>query len=217
MKGAKKESPLILAIAELREEEAVKCVEELIATNYDPLKLIAECQEGMRQVGEHYQRQQYFLSGLIMGGEIFQKVMESIRPVVEKQTYERVTGTILLGTVEGDIHDLGKNIVNTLLTCHKFTVYDLGVDIPPSEFVQKARKLQPDIIGLSGLIAHAYDSMRETVSALRQTGIKTPIIIGGSQLSDAVCKYTRADYWVDSANAGVQICKKLLDTAHKKQ
>ena len=107
---------------------------------------------------------QYYLSGLIMGGEIFFEVMELVGPVMQSQTSGNASGKVLLGTVAGDIHDLGKNIVKMLLTCHKFTVHDIGVDVLPEEFLRKANEIQPDIIGLSGLITSAYDSMRETIS-----------------------------------------------------
>ena len=100
---------------------------------------------------------------MIMAGEILRQVMELIGPVIKNNRQESQTsGVILLGTVEADIHDLGKNIVNMLFTCHGFTVHDLGVDVPPARFVSETVRLKPDIVGLSGLLTAAYDSMRET-------------------------------------------------------
>jgi methanogenic corrinoid protein MtbC1 len=145
-----------------------------------------------------------------MGGEIFYEVMELIRPAMESRISDASSGKILLGTVESDIHDLGKNSVKLLLSCYKLTVYDLGVDVPPEEFLRQAKKLQPDILGLSGLITKAYDSMRETIRLFRQEGYQIPIIIGGSQLSEEVSQYTGADYWVDKADEGVKLCLRLL-------
>jgi methanogenic corrinoid protein MtbC1 len=167
----------------------------------------------MRQVGQRYAAHKYYLSGLIMGGQIFSDVMSLIRPLVEARISGNASGKVLLGTVANDIHDLGKNIVNMLLTCHKFTVYDLGVDVPPEEFLKKAREIQPDLIGLSGLITTAYDSMRETILILRKNGFRVPIIIGGSQLDDDVCRYTGADCWVTDANEGLKLCKELIAKA----
>jgi methanogenic corrinoid protein MtbC1 len=161
-------------------------------------------------VGERYAHHKYYLSGLIMGGEIFYEVMELIRPAMESRISGTSSGTILLGTVESDIHDLGKNIVKLLLTCYKFTVYDLGVDVPPEEFLRQAKKLQPNILGLSGLITKSYDSMRETIGLFRQEGYQIPIIIGGSQLSKEVFQYTGADYWVNKADAGIKLILRLL-------
>ena len=206
----KTQSKLISAIANLNEELALKLIRERLAENEDPLTLIADCQKGLQRVGERYAQHKYYLSGLIMGGEIFYEVMELIRPVMERRISGTSSGKILLGTVESDIHDLGKNIVKLLLSCHKVTVYDLGVDVPPEEFLRQAKKLQPDILGLSGLITNAYDSMRETIRLFREEGYQIPIVIGGSQLSKEVFQYTSADYWVNRADIGVKLCLRLL-------
>jgi methanogenic corrinoid protein MtbC1 len=206
----KTQSQLISAIADLNEELALKLIRERLAENDDPLTLIADCQMGLQRVGERYAQHKYYLSGLIMGGEIFYEVMELIRPAMENRISGTSSGKILLGTVESDIHDLGKNIFKLLLSCYKLTVYDLGVDVPPEEFLRQAKKLQPDILGLSGLITKSYDSMRETVGLFRQEGYQIPIIIGGSQLSKEVFRYTGADYWVNKADVGVKLCMRLL-------
>jgi len=161
-------------------------------------------------VGERYAQHKYYLSGLIMGGEIFYEVVELIQPAMENRISGTSSGKILLGTVEGDIHDLGKNIFKLLLSCYKLTVYDLGVDVPPEEFLRQAKKLQPDILGLSGLITKSYDSMRETIGLFHQEGYQIPIVIGGSQLSKEVFQYTGADYWVNEADVGVKLCLRLL-------
>jgi methanogenic corrinoid protein MtbC1 len=210
MSRMKTQSQLISAIANLNEGLALNLIREGLAENHDPLTLIADCQKGLQRVGERYAQHKYYLSGLIMGGEIFYEVMELIRPAMENRISGNSSGKILLGTVEGDIHDLGKNIVKLLLSCHKVTVYDLGVDVPPEEFLRQTRKLQPDILGLSGLITNAYDSMRETIGLFREDGYQIPIIIGGSQLSKEVFQYTGADYWVNKADVGVKLCLRLL-------
>ena len=210
MSTMKTQSQLISAIADLNEELALKLIRERLAENDDPLTLIANCQKGLQRVGERYAQHKYYLSGLIMGGEVFYEVMELIRPAMESRISGTSSGKILLGTVQSDIHDLGKNIVKLLLSCYKLTVYDLGVDVPPEEFLRQAKKLQPDIIGLSGLVTNAYDSMRETVGLFRQEGCQIPIVIGGSQLSREVFQYTGADYWVTKADAGVKLILRLL-------
>jgi methanogenic corrinoid protein MtbC1 len=210
MTTGKTQSQLVSAIADLNEQLALKLIRQRLAENDDPLTLIANCQKGLQRVGERYAKHKYYLSGLIMGGEIFYEVMESIRPAMESRISGTSSGRILLGTVESDIHDLGKNIVKLLLSCYKLTVYDLGVDVPPEEFLRQARKLQPDIVGLSGLVTNAYDSMRETIGLFRREGYQIPIIIGGSQLSKEVFQYTGADYWVNKADAGVKLILRLL-------
>jgi methanogenic corrinoid protein MtbC1 len=215
MESAEKQAQLISAIANLEEEEALALVRERLEAEGDSMLIIANCQEGIRQVGERYEQQQYYLSGLIMGGGIFRKVMELVRPVVERQISSKASGKVLLGTVEGDIHDLGKNIVSMLLSCHSFRVYDLGVDVPPTEFLRRAMEVSPGVIGLSGLITSSHDAMRETISQLREVSCQTPIIIGGGQINEEVSKYVGADYWVTSAVNGVEICRRLLVDANE--
>ena len=189
---------------------ALNLIRERLGENDDPLNLIADCQKGLQRVGERYAEHKYYLSGLIMGGEIFYEVMELIQPAMENRISGTGSGKVLLGTVASDIHDLGKNMAKLLLSCYKVTVYDLGVDVPPEEFLRQARKLQPDILGLSGLITKAYDSMRETVRLFHEEGYQIPIVIGGSQLSEEVFRYTGADYWVNEADVGIKLCLRLL-------
>ena len=210
MVDADSSATLIAAVSDLQEETALALVRQRLAAGDDPLLIIEACQEGMRQVGLRYERREYYLAGLIMAGEIFSQVMELLRPVVECQISDRASGSILLGTVEGDIHDLGKNIVNMLLSCHHFAVHDLGVDVSPATFVQQAAQVQPHIVGLSGLLTSAYDAMRETVTLLRAQGYPGPIIIGGGQISEEVCQYVGADHWSTDAVTGVEMCQRLI-------
>jgi len=201
---------LITAIADLQEETSLALVRQRLDANDDPLLIIEDCKEGMRKVGLRYERQEYFLAGLIMAGEIFSQVMELVQPVVERQVSGEASGRILLGTVAGDIHDLGKNIVNMLLRCHRFAVNDLGVDVPPATFAQHTAEFQPHVVGLSGLLTSAFDTMRETVTLLRSEGYRGPIIIGGGQLTEEVCEYIGADHWTTDAVPGVELCRRLV-------
>jgi len=210
MSRMKTQPQLVSAIANLNEGLALNLIRQRLTENDDPLTLIADCQKGLQRVGERYAQHKYYLSGLIMGGEIFYEVMELIQPAMENRISGTGSGKVLLGTVASDIHDLGKNMAKLLLSCYKVTVYDLGVDVPPEEFLRQARKLQPDILGLSGLITKSYDSMRETVRLFREEGYQIPIVIGGSQLSEEVFHYTGADYWVNEADVGVKLCLRLL-------
>jgi len=210
MSNADTSATLVAAVSDLQEETALTLVRQRLAAGDDPLLIMEACQEGMRQVGVRYERHEYYLAGLIMAGEIFSQVMELLRPVVECQISDRASGSILLGTVKGDIHDLGKNIVNMLLTCHHIAVHDLGVDVSPATFVQQAAQMQPHIVGLSGLLTSAYDAMRETVTLLRAQGYQGPIIIGGGQISAEVCQYVGADHWTTDGVAGVELCKRLI-------
>lgn len=201
---------LIAAIADLQEENALALVRRRLEAGDDPMLIIQDCKEGMRQVGLHYERNEYFLAGLIMAGEILREVMELLHPLVAPTAPGRASGRVLLGTVEGDIHDLGKNIFNMLLGVRSFAVYDLGVNVPPAVFADQVDELQPDIVGLSGLLTSSYDSMRETVELLRSRGLRAPIIIGGGQISEEVCRYVGAEYWTTDAMVGVEICQRLM-------
>lgn len=205
---------LIQLVADLQEQEALSLVRQRIAQNEDPLQIVEDCQEGLRQVGERYEQRIYFLSGLIMAGEIFREAMELLTPVFEGHFKGSDSGVILLGTVQGDIHDIGKNNLSLLLTCYGFTVHDLGVDVPPQEFARAAERIHPDLIGLSGLLTSSYDSMLHTVQLLRwhedPSIQRTPIILGGNQLNQQVCDYVGADAWVTDAMSGVRLCQGLM-------
>jgi methanogenic corrinoid protein MtbC1 len=204
---------LIASVSDLEEQEVLDMVRSRLEEGDNPLAIVEDCQEGLRQVGVRYEQREYFLAGLIMAGEIFREVMELVQPVIEEQLTGNETGTILLGTVQGDIHDIGKTNLNLLLTCYGFTVHDLGVDVSPAEFLLQAAQVRPDIIGLSGLLTNSYDAMRETIQLLRNSGDKLlstiPIIIGGNQLNEQVCEYVKADHWVTDAMTGVRLCQQL--------
>jgi methanogenic corrinoid protein MtbC1 len=206
---------LIRRVADLKEQEALALVQTRLEMNDDPLHIVEDCQEGLQQVGERYERQEYYLSGLIMAGEIFREAMEILTPIIEVRFSGNENGVILLGTVAGDIHDIGKNNLSLLLTSYGFTVHDMGVDVPPSEFLYKALEIRPDIIGLSGLLTSSYDSMRETVQLIHKSTDRqiaaTPIVLGGNQLNEQVCEYIGADEWVSDAMTGVRLCQRLIN------
>lgn len=210
---------LIRSISDLDEQNTLTLVQALIEKGEDPIRIVQDCQEGMRQVGERYERREYYLSALIMAGEIFREVMELLTPSIKVRFRGNESGTILLGTVEGDIHDIGKNNLSLLLTSYGFTVYDLGVDVPAREFLRQALEIKPDIIGLSGLLTSSYESMLQTVTLIRNAPdekvSKTPIIIGGNQLNGQVCAYVGADAWVNDAMSGVRLCQRILQKDFK--
>jgi len=213
-KRRENQAALIHHVAELNEQAVLALVQERLSDGDDPLSIVEDCQEGMRRVGEHYEQGHYYLAGLIMAGEIFREVMELAQPVIEAQISGEESGRVLLGTVQGDIHDIGKNIQGMLLSCHGFTVYDLGVDVPPAEFLARAKKVKPDIIGLSGLLTSSYDVMRDTITLIRDTTVPEladlPIIIGGTSINEQVCQYVGADHWVVNSMEGVRLCQRLL-------
>jgi methanogenic corrinoid protein MtbC1 len=201
---------LIEKIKALEEAQVLALVRERIQAGDDPLKVIESAQEGMRQVGSLYEQREYFISGLMMAGEIFREVMEIVEPALVQTLSGDEAGHILLGTTQGDIHDIGKSIFKTMLQCYGFTVTDLGVDIVPQSFVEQALALQPDIIAMSGLLTSSYDSMRSTVEELRKQAVQTPFIIGGGLINANVCAYVGAQYWAVDAMLGVNLCKEIM-------
>jgi methanogenic corrinoid protein MtbC1 len=220
MNAPDKYPQLIHNLLELEEEAVLSLVKERLQAGDDPIALIVAAQEAMREVGKRYEQRQYYISGMMMAGEIFREVMELVQPVLEQRLVGSESGHILLGTVQGDIHDIGKSIFVTMLRCHGFTVTDLGVDVAPSCFAQETLSLRPDIIGLSGLLTISYDTMKSAVQEIRwleDTQVShTPVIIGGGTINAMVCAYVGADFWATDAMFGVQLCRQIMaDKAQK--
>ena len=203
-------------MAELNEAEVLHLVETRMANGENPLDIVKDCREGMERVGELYEKREYYLSGLIMGGEIFQEVMRRIGPIMNEQNQGNELGSVMLGTVAGDIHNIGKNILSMLLTSNGFTVYDLGVDVAATTFLEQAKELKPDAIGLSGLLTSSFDAMKETIHLFRAEGNnpvgRIPIVVGGAMLDAEVSSYVGAEYWANDAVVGVRLFKELLET-----
>lgn len=210
-----KQTQLISYIEQLEENEALAVVNARVRAGDNPLTIIEDAKEGMRRVGLLYEQQQYFISGLMMAGEIFREIMEIVEPVLVQKLHGDEAGHILLGTVRGDIHDIGKNIFNIMLRCYGFTVTDLGEDVYPRTFAEKVVELRPDVIAFSGLITSSYDAMRETVQLIRALDdpalAATPVIIGGGLINEKVCAYVAADDWATDAMAGVELCRRIID------
>lgn len=201
-------------LADLEEEAVLALAQERLAAGDDPLRIIDDCNAGMQVVGQRYENGEYFVSALIMSGEIFREVVELAQPLLAKRANGQSSGLVLIGTVSGDIHDIGKNILGMLLSCYGFTVIDMGVDVPPAEFAQKAIEVKPDIVGLSGLITASFEMMKETITVLREKAASNqrsfPIMIGGGSVDEQVCRYVGADYWEKDAMRGVRLCQSLM-------
>jgi methanogenic corrinoid protein MtbC1 len=206
------DSGLPAAMANLDESEALKIVREKIENHVEPETIINELQEGMSLFGEKYKSGNYFIGDLILSGEIFNQSMKLLEPHMAGR--ENITGKkvkMVLGTVKGDIHNLGKDIVAVLLKASGFEVYDLGINIPPDDFVRKLQQTGASILGLSGLITPSFESMKETVAAVEAAGLreKVKIIIGGGVVDNLVKEYTGADAFSTDAMEGIGICKRL--------
>ncbi len=206
---------LRIALIELDEKRTLQLARELIAEGEAaPPSILNTCQNALRVVGERYERQEYYLSALIMAGEIFRRVLGLVEPVVEPVPGGRASGTIVLGTVAGDIHNIGKDMFGTSLKAYGFTVVDLGVDVSPQRFLEEVVQHRPDVVGLSGLIVRAFESMKATVALLKdnepELGYLPPVVVGGGIIDGRICKYVGADSWSADAIEGVSICERLI-------
>jgi methanogenic corrinoid protein MtbC1 len=205
---------LSTAVATLDDKTARKLVKDAIDRGESSEALVQATLKGLQVVGERYERQEIFLSGLIMAGEIFRGVMDVVLPDWENtRPSDGGSGRVLLGTVAGDIHDLGKNMASMTFRAFGFAVEDLGVNVPAEDFLEAALRSKPDIIGMSGLLTLAFDSMRDTVRLLREHAqeLGSPVtVIGGSTIDEHVAAWVGADHWTNDAMEGVRICQKLL-------
>jgi len=204
---------LVNAIADMREEEALTLVWELVANGEaEPMAILDAAREAMVIVGQRYEEGIYFLPELMLAGEMLIGVADILKPELAKMPEVKRHGKVLIGTVEGDIHDIGKNIVTFMLDVNGFEVLDLGVDVPPQKFVEAVGDSQPQVIGLSGFLTLAFDGMKATIEAIEAAGLRdgVKIMIGGGQVNDEICKYAGADAYGRDAMAGVTLAKKWL-------
>jgi 5-methyltetrahydrofolate--homocysteine methyltransferase len=202
---------LVNAIADMEEEQALALAKELLARKTDPMLILDDCRSAMEIVGQRYEAGTYFLPELLMAGEMLTEITEMVRPEMSKAQEVQRHGKVLIGTVKGDIHDIGKNIVTFMLDATGFEVRDLGVDVPPEKFVEGIREFQPQIVGLSGFLTLAFDSMKETIGAIQAAGLRdgVKIMIGGGPVSEEVRKYRRG--WIGKdAMAGVSLAKQWI-------
>lgn len=198
---------LIAAIEQLNRGKVLKLVRQRLAAGRDPVYLQEQVRQGMVKVGLLYEKGEYFIADLIMAGKIFKDVLKLILIQPDTEQAQKI-GRILLGTVKGDLHDIGKDIFASMAEGAGFEVYDLGIDVPPEAYVEKARQMKPDIVAMSGILTVAVESMKETVEALTSAGLRdqVKIIIGGIPVNERACRYVGADAFATQASDGVEIC-----------
>ena len=192
-------------------EEALDFIHKAIDANIDPKLILNEAIiRGAEEVGMRYEEGEYFLADLLLAADTMIDCMDVIRPKLINGKHKSL-GKIVIGTPEGDIHDIGKSLVIALLKGQGFDVIDLGVDVPPEKFVEVATNENPDIIGISGLLTMTISKMIETVTMLKRKGIKAKIVVGGGILSEETCKYIGADAWAKDGWKGVKLIKDLIE------
>lgn len=210
-------SDLVDAIANIKEDEVLSMVRHRLEVGEEPIALLEECRAGMGIVGERFEKGEYFLGELIMSGEIFKQAMSFIEPKLTGDVRSETIGQVIMGTVKGDIHSIGKDIVTGLLRMSGFEVFDLGVDVAPEAFVEKLVESGAPILGMSALITPSFESMKNTVTAIEKRGIRdrVKVIIGGGIVIEQVKRYVGADAFTRDGAEGVKICKEFIRKANK--
>ena len=163
---------LVNILADLKEKEALNLVQERLNAGDDPMDILNEARKAMEIVGKRYDECTYFIPDLVYSGKILEAITEMVKVKITKTSDTKSLGKVLMGTVAGDIHDIGKNIVTFLLDVNGFHVLDLGVDVPAQKFVEAIREFEPDVVGLSCLLTLAFDSMKETIQTIKEAGLR---------------------------------------------
>lgn len=200
---------LTAAVGELDEEQVMSMLTAFVATSpseEEAQQAVVACQAGMAVVGEMFEQGEYFVGDLIFAGELLTNAIETLKPVLGSGSATSI-GTIVLGTVAGDLHDIGKNIFKSMSEAGGFTVVDLGIDQPAAMFVEKVKELKPAIVGMSGVLTLALEAMKETVDALKEAGVRdsVKIIIGGNPVTKEASEQIGADAYTTNAAEGVKI------------
>ncbi len=203
---------LVKALVDLEEKEVLRIVEQRLSAGENPLKILDESRHAMEIVGKRFEAGEYFIPELVYSGEILREITEMVKPKLTGAAQVKRLGKFVIGTVAGDIHDIGKNIVAFMLDVNGFEVYDLGIDVPAQKFVEIIEETKAEIVGLSGFLTLAFDSMKETVGAITAAGLrdKVKIMIGGGQIDDEVRKYAGADAYRPDAMAAVSLAKEWV-------
>lgn len=206
-------SQLSQAMADLNEDMLKKLIEEQISIGIPASDILKECQKGMVEIGKRYEDGRYFVSELMYAGEIMKDITAKLEPLLKgKSTSESVLGKVVIGTVKGDIHDLGKDIVALMLRSVGFEVIDIGVDAAPEKFVNAIKESGATIVGMSVFLTAAYESASATVRAIKEAELrdKVSIMIGGGPVTELVRQSTGCDFYGKDAAAGVEYAMKVV-------
>jgi 5-methyltetrahydrofolate--homocysteine methyltransferase len=203
---------LIAALIDFRKKKVIEAVKSRAERGESPVQILAECRRGMTIVGERFQKGDYFLAELMLSGEIFKGAMAILEPYLAKANPSKPLGKVVLATLKGDIHDLGKDIVAIMLKAQGFEVHNLGVDVSPNIVIDKVKETTPDFVGFSALITTAFDSMKQTAFMLQEAGLREQfkLMVGGGVTTPAVKEYVGADFQTTDATEGVAYCIEVM-------
>jgi len=199
---------LIDAITEMREEDTVTITNELLDSGASPADILGACKDAMDIIGKRFEDGEAFIPELMLAGEMMTAITDILKPRMAEDASGEKLGKIVMGTVQGDIHDIAKDIVCFMLDLNGFEVTDLGVDVPPAKFVETVKETGASIVGLSGFLTLAFDPMKDTVAALKEAGLDVKVMIGGGQVDENIRQYTGADAYGKDAMAAVAIAKE---------
>jgi methanogenic corrinoid protein MtbC1 len=196
------------AIVGIREDEAMALVKSMLEGGTDPNEVLAQARDAMTELGRRFECEEAFIPELIMGGEIMKNIAAELKPHLKGDEEGAKLGTVIIGTVQGDIHDIGKDIVVMMLDINGYEVHDLGVDVPADRFIAEIRESGAQIVGLSGLLTLAFDSMKATVDAIAAAGLRdqVKIMVGGAPADAQVQDYTGADGWGNDVGQALKLC-----------
>lgn len=195
---------LVKLLSDLQEQEALEYVEQALEKGADPGGLLGETKEAMSIVGRRFASSEYFIPDLIYSGEILRQIVQRLEPYLKKGPETAKLGRVIVGTVAGDIHDIGKDLVVFMLEVNGFEVTDLGIDVPIPKFVDAIKETGATVVALSGFLTLAFENMKATVEAIKAAGLrdKVKIMIGGGQIDDQVRAFTGADaFGLDAMDA----------------
>lgn len=199
---------LVQAITDMREDDALKVTQQMLDAGTNPIAILDDCREAMGIIGQRFETGECFISELILAGEMLSQISAIIKPRLQQNGGAKKIGKVVLGTVEGDIHDIAKDIVGFMLDVNGFEVTDLGVDVPPAKFVEAVKQTGAKVVGLSGFLTLAFDPMKFTVQALKDAGLTdVKVMIGGGQVDENIRQYTGADAYGKDAMAAVALAK----------
>jgi trimethylamine corrinoid protein len=200
---------LIDAITDMREEDAIKIATQMLDSGQEPATVLEGCRKAMEIIGERFEAGDCFVPELILAGEMLKTIAEKVKPYLSQEVETEKIGKVVIGTVEGDIHDIAKDIVAFMLDINGFAVTDLGVDVPPAKFVETARETGAKIVALSGFLTLAYDPMKATVDALKAAGLNdVKVMIGGGQIDEQIRAFTGADAFGRDAMTAVNLARQ---------
>lgn len=209
------ERQLVEWLADMNEDDALALAKKMmLEDNKSPVRVLELCRNAMDIVGKRFEVGEYFLPELVLAGEMLETIGAIAKPLIKQSEGDesKKLGKVLIGTVHGDLHDIGKNIVSFMLDINGFEVRDIGIDVPVKTFIDEINAFQPDVVGLSGFLTLAFDSMKETIDAIGQAGMrdKFKIMIGGGQIDESVRAYTGADAFGVNAVEAVSLCRNWM-------